>query len=354
MNRKRAMAMLMALMLLLLSLFSCAAPRGEDEIKPKTLTWAIGTTLPTAEAFFDTLPEGDRVTFEKENPFEKMQIGENEIQLRYTPAKGRTKKLIAILNLIEDHEPPIISGVKEIVAYVGDGISYRAGISVTDNCDGPVTLTVDTQAVDPTAEGIYSITYHAVDAAGNATSVSSTVHIYQEAITEQMLNSLIDPMIEELGLLSMGKEEQVRAIYRFVHTDAKITYVDTSDKTSWMREAYFCLLSRKGDCFSYFSVSKAFFERLGIENMDIQRTPGFTADTHYWSLVNIGDASHARWYHYDATRLRNVYYDGCLLTDRQVDAYSEIRTYFYLYDRAAYPATDTQEITNRPDLKQAY
>ena len=354
MKGMRVMAMLMALILLLLSLFSCATPNRETSIQPKVLTWAIGTELPTAEAFFDALPDGDRVSFAKKNPFEVIQMGKNEIEIRYQPAKGRAKTVTAILNLIVDTEPPVISGAKDIIAYVGEGVSYRSGVTVTDNCAGEITLTVDSLAVDTANEGVYPVISWATDAAGNVSTAQASVHVYREEITEAMLYALVDPLIAELGLSFMGKEEQVRAIYRFVHTDARITYVDTSDKTSWIRAAYFCLQSRKGDCFSYFAVSKAFFERLGIENMDIQRTPGFTADTHYWSLVNIGDATGARWYHYDATRLRDVYYEGSLLTDRQVDAFCRVREYFYLYDRTGYPATDTREITSRPDLERYY
>ena len=81
--------------------------------------------------------------------------------------------------------------------------------------------------------------------------------------------------------------------------------------------------------------------------MDIQRTPGFTTDTHYWSLVNIGDATGARWYHYDATRLLNSYGpDGCLITDKQLFAYNKyINLTFYAYDQSQYPISSTHIIS---------
>ena len=84
----------------------------------------------------------------------------------------------------------------------------------------------------------------------------------------------------------------------------------------------------------------------------MQRTPGYTDDTHYWSMINIARAGEsARWYHYDATRLRGVSYSGCLLTDTQVDAFSRVRLNFYLYDRSGYPATSSVILTERPDLE---
>ena len=110
-------------------------------------------------------------------------------------------------------------------------------------------------------------------------------------------------------------------------------------------------MSGSGDCYSYFAAAKAFLEYLGIENMDIQRLPGYTTDTHYWSLVNIGTEGNPRWYHFDCTRLRAEYnHSGCLLTDSQVDAYNRVRANFYKYDRSEYPATDTRIITETPSL----
>lgn len=346
----RSAAWFLIVLFLFLSLSAC---RTDDDpaVAPKRLLWAVGARLPAAEDFFDALPEGASVSFANSDVFADLKLGENEVQLIYRPEKGRKKTLKAVLELTVDNEPPVISGVKDIIAYVGEGVSYRSGIAVSDNCGGEILLEVNSTAVDTAREGVYPVIYSATDLAGNQAQAQANVHVYLEKITSEMLYAEIDPLIDSLGLRSLTKEQQVRAIFDYVHTGAKIVYIDTSDKTDWIRAAYFCLRDRHGDCFSFFSLSKAFFERLGIENMDIQRLPGYTDDTHYWSLVNIGGSGNAaRWYHYDATRLRDVSGSGALLTDRQVDAFSRIRKDFYLYDRSRYPATDTTEITPRPDL----
>lgn len=336
--------------LLCLSLFSCAEELPPTQVKH--LTWAIGTVLPEAEDFLSPLTEGATVEFADGDPYTDLQLGENQIRLVYHPPKGRKQSITATLTMINDTTPPEIHGLKELMAYVGEGVAYRGGITLTDNCDSEVTLEVDSSAVDTSKEGVYPVFYWARDAAGNTSVQETKVHVYAERITREMLYAQIDPIAERLGLWGLGKEDQARAVYGFVHTDAGIVYVDTSDKTDWVREAYFCLMNRQGDCFSYFALSKAFFERLGIENLDIQRTPGFTDDTHYWSLINIAKAGDpARWYHYDATRLRGVSYSGCLLTDAQVDAFSRLRPSFYLYDRSGYPTTSSVIITERPDLE---
>lgn len=92
-----------------------------------------------------------------------------------------------------------------------------------------------------------------------------------------------------------------------------------------------------------------------MEYREIQRTPGLTSDTHYWLLVNIGTKTSPRWYHYDCTRLRAEYnHSGCLLTDKQVRAYSKVRANFYAYDTGKYPASSTEIITRTPELEPYY
>ena len=350
----RAAVLLLAVLLLCFCLPSCVVRSDDGSVEPKQLVWAIGTSLPKAEDFFDGLPAGASVSYADEASLLSLQEGDNEVSLIYRPEKGRAQTLTTGLRLIHDTEPPVISGVQDIIAYIGEGISYRSGITLTDNCGGEITLTVDSSAVNTeqiSEEEGYLIIYYATDHAGNTATAEARVHVYEQEITLDMLYASIDPIIAELGLYAMSKVEQVRAIWQFVHTDHAITYVDHSDKTSWIRAAYFALIDQQGDCFSFFALSKAFFERLGIENMDIQRTPGFTTDTHYWSLVNVAESgAPAQWYHYDSTRLRDVPYSGALLTDRQVDAFSRLRPNFYLYDRTQYPATSTVELTERPDL----
>ncbi len=354
MNREtlRVMALLLVLLSALFSFSACIGSRQTEPPATVDLVWAIGAELPDAEAFFEALAEGDSVEYAEKDPWAALQSGTNLISVIYTPKEGKAQTVTVKLTLVEDREPPKIEGAKDLMAYVGDAaVAYYAGVTVTDNCHGELTLKAEYSAVDLTTEGEYPVTYYAYDHAGNRSMAEVVLHVYKEEITLAMLYEKIDPWILQLGLSEMGKADQARAVFQFVHTDAQIVYTDTSDKTDWIREAYFCLQNRKGDCFSYFSLSKAFFERLGIENLDVQRLPGFTDDTHYWSMINIAEANEEPvWYHYDATRLRDVSYSGALLTDSQIDAFSEQRAYFYYYDRSKYPSTPTEILTQRPDL----
>lgn len=258
-----------------------------------------------------------------------------------------------------DTTPPEIIGAGDMKIYVGESPAYRKGITLADDsgADG-VTLEVDSSAADISKPGRYPITYTATDRAGNSSSVTVylTVEIYFPQRDE--LNAALDRVISSIITADMNTEQKVRRIYDYVQNH--IAFVNTSDKTSWEAAAYRALfVTNTGDCFSFFAASKAFFERLGIENRDIQR-PAELAEkmqqTHYWSLVNISyDPASPRWYHYDSCRLRAEYnHSGCLLTERQTNAYNKVRENFYAYDKTGYPTVSTTIITPTPELEPYY
>ena len=169
-----------------------------------------------------------------------------------------------------------------------------------------------------------------------------------------MLNALLDSILEDIIRDGMTTEQQLRAIYDYVYFN--IAYVSTSDKSSWVRAAYNGLKNQKGDCFTYFALSKGMMQRLGIENMDVERLPELAAavnERHYWNLVNIGTQAEPQWYHFDACPIKdNPYPWGFLMTDDQLARYSDMREnsmgiagYFYAYNTELYPQRATTIIT---------
>ena len=324
------------------------------EVTVKNVYFAVGSTLPDPLEFIDTVYEPDELFGEyvSGNTDLVYSLGQTyDACVRYYDASGNTTETFDVkMTLINDSEPPVIQGASDIVAYVGEAVSYKNNITLSDNCTGRLTLRVDDSAVNTSVAGTYKVTYYATDAVGNTSSVEVNVHVYKNEITLEMLNAKLSDIVPKIIDEGMTKEEQCRAVYDYVQTN--IQYVNYSDKTDWIRAAYDSLfVSGAGDCYSYFAAAKAFLEYLGIENMDIQRLAGYTTDTHYWSLVNIGTEEDPRWYHFDCTRLRAEYnHSGCLLTDSQVDAYSSVRANFYKYNRSEYPATDTRIITETPSL----
>ncbi len=337
--------------------FICGCIKEKEELeKPifKKLCWASGTPLPTAEDFVISLPEGATVRFQTTYRF--AALGNYDLILLVTYPGGEETEHRVHLTMIEDTEPPVITGAKDLSAYIGEGIAYKNGVQISDNCDGELTLSVDSSNVKPNEEGRYSVVYTATDASGNTSHVEVTLYLYKEAITVDMLYELIDPLIASHISTDQSLEKQARDVYSYVK--GKIAYDAYSDKNDWIRAAYEGLKNGKGDCFTYFAISKAFFERMGIQNMDVQRTPGIVDERHYWNYINIGSAENPLWYHFDACRLRGMTDSTCLLTDRQVQAYTNQRVdengignYFYAYDSSAYPPSADKIITETPSLE---
>ncbi len=334
------LSVLAAALLCLLS--GCSS---ETVSEPRELRWAFGTDWPTAEDFYPDLPEGASVSFADETPFPKTMMTKTyTVALVYRTAKGKTVKKTASLNVTVDKEAPVISGVHVIAVYIGDAVAYRDGITVTDDCDGKIDLVIDDSKVNTSAVGEYPVVYTATDRTGKHTTAETKVHVYDNKITEEMLWEKLDPLIESLGLAGQPKSTQVQLIWEYVHDRKTISYQGTSDKGDWVRGAYDALTKKAGDCFTYFSLSKAFFERLGIENKDIFKAPDSgKSNSHYWSMVNIGTAEAPVWYYYDSTRVDRQTWDAYLLTDSQLAYLRAERPDLYNTDLSGYPKTATRE-----------
>lgn len=350
--RSRFFAVLSAFVLLFGTLTACRAsnPVNEAAIKTKNLVWAVSTPLPSPSDFVSSMPEGTQVSFAEEYSFQKTGI--YTLELVFSNGSSKVTKEV-VFSLVFDEEPPEIIGVKDLSVTLGEGVSYRKNVTVSDNCDGEVSLTVDDSAVDLSNEGVYEIRYTARDAAGNTAEQTAAVHVYRFAVTEEMLTAIIDQKIQEIGITAdLEKEEKCRKVYAWIQQN--VHFVDESDKSDWVRAAYLGLTAEprmEGDCFTFFSIAKAFLNRMGIENLCIQRSPeasAFCDATHYWNYVNLGSEENPRWYHYDTTILK----DGrknCLVTTKQLLEYDSKRDvqagYFYAYDPSGFPKSDTQVIT---------
>ncbi|MBQ9773140.1 MAG: transglutaminase domain-containing protein [Clostridia bacterium] len=347
---------LLALLLALVCVGCAMTSRkgAEADVELRDLTWAAGGVLPKAEDFVVSMSEGCSVKFARYYTFDSLK--EYTISLIVTDAKGRESEYSVKLNLVkEDTTPPTVTGLKDLLIPLnGGGISYLSGVKAQDNCDNGVTLRVDNAQVNLSAVGVYPVWYIATDAQGNTAEYRMSVTVYEQEITKEMLWDLLDPVIASIIEDGMTLEEQLYEIYEYVHDS--IAYTDTgSDKSDWVRGAYEALKWHQGDCYTYFALSKAFFERLGIENMDVQRASSVVAlvdERHFWNLVNVGSEKNPRWYHFDACRFKDFSKPwGYLMTDAQLESYTETKIsangvgdYFYVYDKEGYPATSTQKI----------
>lgn len=343
---RRTLALCLGVLLLCSAglLAGCGGERIPDaSVKP--LIWGVGTVLPSADDFIVSMEEGTVASLSGEYHFTKLNVA-YPVTVTVTGKDGATRTLETSLTLIEDTEAPIIRPAAALSTYLGEGVSYRAGVTVTDNCDGEITVRWNTSAVDLQKVGEYPVYYTATDAVGNVSQpVAITLYVYEEKATWEKLSQALERHITSVR--SSNLQTELRNI--FLYVNSYLTYSGESDKSDWMQAAYNGLISGEGDCYTYYALSKAFFEYFGIENLTVERPADVSArfgERHYWNLVNIGTKDEPKWYHFDACRLKNATHEGWLLTDAQLKTIENGRkkdgvAYFYAFDPAAYPARET-------------
>lgn len=257
--------------------------------------------------------------------------GTQEVVIVAKDEGGNTTEAVASLTLKADTEAPVMKGVANRTVYIGDGISYKAGVTVTDNCDEDIELQVDSSGVDLNTEGNYHVTYSAKDRAGNETSQTITLTVRKHAYTQEEVDVLADKVLADIITPEMSDYDKLVAIYDWVRTH--VSYINYSEKGDWIRGAYEGLALHQGDCYVYFATSKELLTRAGIANRDIEKIP--TRSHHYWNLVDIGEG----WYHFD-TCPRTDHPRFCYVDDATLMEYSNAHYRSHNYDRTIY--TDIQ------------
>lgn len=314
----------------------------KDTTPPQGILQTVTVNQTKAPALEDFIVEVRDVTAVetafKENP-DVSSGGDKVVTIVLTDTSGNRTELTTTLTVIGDEIAPEITGVKDIELYQGDAVSYRSGVSVSDNMDEAPTLTIDNSQVDLSKPGVYTVTYTATDYCGNEASVSATVTVYEKRdgyVDLETIYELADKTLKKIVNDDMTDRQKVKAIYNWAHRN--FSYVDHSDKSDWRQAAYVMLTKGRGDCFNYFAATKLMFERLGIANIDVVKVKPYEgAAGHYWSLVSVDGGE--TYYHFDATPRVNQNISFCLITDAKLDAYSNAHRGSHNRDKSLYPAT---------------
>ena len=280
------------------------------------------------EDFVVSVEDATQVSLSFQKAPDIMKTGEQTIVITAVDLGGNETKKAAKLTLEVDTEPPVINGVEDLTVLEGSSIFYKKNVTVTDNYQEGLTLTVDNSAVNLSVTGEYPITYIARDAAGNETRASAKVIVETRIYDMQKVYELADSVIAKIITPEMTELDKVQAIYRY--NTSHIAYINHSEKTDWVRAAYEGLIDRKGDCYVYASTAKVLLDRAGIHNMDIAKIPAKTS--HYWNLVNLGDG----WYHLDTTP-RVGHPVIFMWTEAQLMEYSRRNDNSHNYDHTLYP-----------------
>ena len=104
-------------------------------------------------------------------------------------AYGNMTVLPIVIMVVNDSEPPVLSGVnKTVYATVGSAIDILSNVTASDNVDGDITskITADTSAVDFNTVGTYTATISVKDGSGNEAKEEVSVVVQDPS---SMLNS---------------------------------------------------------------------------------------------------------------------------------------------------------------------
>lgn len=337
-------------------LFGCTGGSGEAEttelpvitgVKSNITVYADDSAEDITKAIMDgVLTVGGRTlevkvkVLSKDDGSEVTELAAGRYDLRYycdDPAVEVVKSSLTVKPA--DTTAPEFSGVKDIVVYLGDSVSYREGVTVTDNDDENVQFSVDASKVDLTRLGVYEVTYTATDKRGNTAAVTSYVTVIEpledgedsSVCTKEELDALCRSILDDILTDGMTDRQKAEAIYNRVN---KIKYVNTNEDPNWIGRAYTGLTTNKGDCVNYWAASKALLTMAGIPSYDIERLGG---PDHYWQIVYVDGG----WYHFDACpTLRTNQFRCFLRTDSEVAAYSATRPdkpNYYSYDKESCP-----------------
>lgn len=251
-----------------------------------------------------------------------------------------------------DTKPPVIEGLSEvIIVTVGESVSYKSGVTVTDDTDPEPMLSIDASDVDLNKPGKYTVIYTATDASGNTTEKEVTVRVQdKDAITVEQANEMADEIIGRIISSGMSDYEKLFKVYKFV---LDLGYVDINygDIDDYLENAWYYYHKGLGDCRCTFGLSKLLLERLGYDVITVRNNKGLEMD-HYWALVSTDGGK--SWYHFDPLGWKWIKGEDdyvCMRTDDWLEDYfeehKESNWWAYEYDHSKYPATPVQEFEKK-------
>ena len=270
-----------------------------------------------------------------------------------------------------DVTAPVILGAHDQSFPVGTSVLYKSGVTAADDRDGEVSVTADTSAVDRFHAGNYPVVYTASDAAGNTASVTVFFTFTEETLPPETADSseTADPsepslpesteepfsvlpgamdtsryqlkeevhkIMDKILTPEMSEEEKLRAVWNWTRTKIgydNLIHTEVVDRDGWEASAIYGIIRRKGSCYMYYAVLKAFLTELGYETIDITDCL-HDPPQHYWLLVQVD----GEWRHIDSTP-RQTGAKFFLSTDKEILDYSKAHGNPFEFDLTKYPRT---------------
>ncbi len=158
--------------------------------------------------------------------------GKYTVTIEAEDPSGNVTSKSAVLEVKEDTDPPVFSGLTTLTVYVGRGEpDYVSGVTAEDEMDGTCKFTYDASGVDLKTAGTYYVTYTASDAAGNVVTANRKVVVTKD--TKGPVFSGLDSITLYVGSKAPNYSTGVSA-YDDIDGTCKFTYDDSDvnyDKT---------------------------------------------------------------------------------------------------------------------------
>ena len=303
--------------------------------------------IPDAEKCVTNIEDKTPVTVTWAEKPDISEGGEFVAQAKLTDAAGNESLVYVPLSVTKDITPPVIEGARDISIIVGESISYRNGIVVTDDYDKNPTLEVDTSGVTLNKAGDYKAVLKATDFTGNKTEVTINVKIKPKPknyIEPDMVYKQAKEIYEKITKPEMSDMEKALQIVWWVRQNIRFT-VKIKPK-SWTEGAYYAFKDRRGNCLSSASCVKAMLDVAGIENMFVTRWP-YKVAKHYWNYVKID----GQWYHCDATWRQNYSSYFFMYTTKELLSFWHDGWNGFEFDQKKYPESATVSVQKKIDYK---
>lgn len=288
------------------------------------------TGHPVAAETVFTATDFSPVTFAWLTEPDWTKAGEQSVRVIAQDGEGNETELSDTVTVEDDVEPPVLYGVIDRIAYVGEPIAYLAEVYAEDAVDGKTEVTVES-GVEADKAGTYEVTFITEDLSGNRASATCKYKLVSSTVTEAEVHELAQEVIGKIITDDMVMAEKLKAV--FDYTRGHVHYVGDSNKSDWRKEAARGFRTGRGDCFTFYSVSRALLDELGVEYMSVQRQGGRTR--HYWTIVNIGTG----WYHFDTTVAPHHKHKCFMWTNAQC----KVKPYFWRYNQSKYPEIATEK-----------
>ena len=296
----------------------------------------------SVDSLVESVTDLSETTVEFESVPDFTQVGIHDVSIIVKDASGNSSTVVTKVEVLPDEVAPVITGVKDIVVMLGDTISYRKDIQVSDNSGQKISIQIDNSKVDTTKPGTYTVYYSASDAAGNVTTAEAKVVIKNVVTpTEVALTPYLDDIISKVTNANMSTYDKAYALWNWCRRNIRYSHSSGNRDTIW-HGVYEGVYKHYGDCYAYYATYSALLTRCGIENLCVARING--TSNHWWNLVKLESG----WYHCDSSpRTLGDPYLCFMQTDAQVAAYTANhvkKPNYYTFDPSLYPERATEII----------